>query len=84
MFQQETDEKLRELPNVFGIADNNLVADYDVDGEDHDRMLHIVLQICRKENVKLNEDKCHFWCTPVPFFGQTTWNKYKGTYWHAN
>ena len=31
---------------------------------------HTVSQICRKENLKLNKDKCHFRCTSVPFFGE--------------
>ena len=33
-------------------------------------MLWQVLQICRHLSLKLNKDKCHFWCTSAPFFGE--------------
>ena len=39
MFQWKTDEIFKDLPNVFHIADDILIAAYDVDGKDHDRML---------------------------------------------
>ena len=59
---------LQILPNVFGIADDILVVGYDADCEDHDDTLQGVLQRCRQANLKLNQDKCHFSCTSVPFF----------------
>ena len=30
----------------------------------------VVMQICHKENLKLNKNKCHFKCTTVPVFGE--------------
>ena len=35
MFQRKIDEMLKDLPNVFGIADDILVVGYDADGKDH-------------------------------------------------
>ena len=68
MLQDKIDEIFKDLPNVFGIADNILVVGYDSDGKDHGGPLWWVLQICRNEILKLNKDKCHFRCTSVPFF----------------
>ena len=56
---------LHHIPNVFGIADDILVAGYEADGKDHDKTVHRVLQ-------------CHFRCTSVPFFGEIIlWNGVK-------
>ena len=61
-------EIFKDLPNVFGIADDILVVGYDSNGKDHDETLQQVLQMCRKVNLKLNKDKCHLRCSSVPFF----------------
>ena len=60
MFQCKIDGIFKDLPNVFGIADDILVVGYDGDGKDHDKTLWQVLQICRNVNLKLNKNKCHF------------------------
>ena len=39
MFQTKIDETFKDLPNVFGIADDNLGVGYDVDSKDHDNTL---------------------------------------------
>ena len=39
MFQQKIVEISKDLLNVFAIAVNILIVDYDVDGIDHDKML---------------------------------------------
>ena len=39
MFQWKIDEIFKDLPNVFGIADDILVVGYDSDGKDHDDTL---------------------------------------------
>ena len=39
IFQRKMDEIVKDLPNVFGIADGILVVGYDVDGKDHDNTL---------------------------------------------
>ena len=69
MSQCKTDKIFKDLPNAFGIMDDNLVVGYDGDGKDHDKTLWQVLQICWNANLKLNKDKCHFRWTSVPFFG---------------
>ena len=68
MFQCKIDEILKDLPDVFGIADDILVVGYDSNGRDHDVTLWQVLQICRNVNLKLNKGKCHFRCSSVPSF----------------
>ena len=45
MFLRKIDKIFKELPNLFGIADDILVVGYEVDGEDHDETLQRVLQI---------------------------------------
>ena len=67
MFERNTDESFKELPNVFGIADDTLVVSYYSSGPDHDIMLYRKLQISRKEAPKLDKDICCFRCTLVPF-----------------
>ena len=54
------DEIFKDMPNLFGIADDILVAVYKADGRDHDETVQRVLQRSRQVNVKLNKDKCHF------------------------
>ena len=39
MFQRKIEEIFKELPNVFGIADDILVVGYDRNGKDHDDTL---------------------------------------------
>ena len=70
MFQRKIDEILKDMPNVFGIVDDILVAGYEADGKDHDETVWRVLQRCRQVNLKVNRDKCHFRCTSVPFIGE--------------
>ena len=64
------DKIFNDMPNVFGIADDILVIGYDDDGTDHDATVPKVLQRCEEVNFKLNEEKCHFRCTSIPFFGE--------------
>ena len=51
---------------VFGIADDILVAGYDIDGKDHDDTVLRVLQRCMEVNLKLNK-KMSFQVTSIPF-----------------
>ena len=48
MFQRKIDEIFKDLPNVFGIADDILIAGYDSDGKDHNKTAWRVLQRCRQ------------------------------------
>ena len=55
--QRKIDKIFKEVPNVFDTADDILVVEYDTNDRDHDNTLRGILQICRKENLKLNKDK---------------------------
>ena len=68
MLQRKIDELFQGLPNVFGIADDILIAEFDDLGRDHDAILDKVLRIYRQANQKLNKDKCLFRCTSIPLF----------------
>ena len=68
IFQQKIDEVFNDMPNVFGIANYNVVVECEDDDRDHGKMVQSVLQRCREVSLKLNKDKCHFRCTSVPFF----------------
>ena len=70
MIQCKINEIFKELPNVFGIADNILIVGYNADGKGCDRMLTQVIQIYHKENFKLNKGKCHFRYMRVPSIGE--------------
>ena len=70
MFQQRTDEIFKDLPCIFGIADDILIVGYDADGINHNRTLGQVMEICHQENLKVNNKKFHFRCTKIPFFGE--------------
>ena len=70
MFQHKIDEIFSNMPNVFGIVDDNLVIGYDENGADHDAAVHKVLQWCEEVNLKLHKEKYHFRCTSIPFFGE--------------
>ena len=68
MFQRKIDDIFNDMPNVFGIVDDILVVGYEDDGRDHNETAQKVPQRCRKVNLKLNKDRCHFRCTSVLFF----------------
>ena len=68
MFQRKIDELFQTLLNVFGIADDILIAGFNDLGKDHDVTSEKVLRISRKPNLKLNKDKFLFKCTRIPFF----------------
>ena len=70
MFQRKINEVFKELPTVFGLADDTLFVWYDRNGTDHDETLRGVLKICRKEKLKLNKDKCQLRYMSINFFGE--------------
>ena len=47
----KTEEIFKELPNVFGIAEDILILGHDADGKEHDNNIEIYC----KENLKLNK-----------------------------
>ena len=63
--------KYLELLNVPGIADDILVVGYNKDVTDHNAMLcRSTPHMQKKENLKLNKEKCHFKSTGIPFPGE--------------
>ena len=70
MFQIKIDELFHAISNVFGIADDILIAGFDELGKDYDVTLDKVLRICRQANLKSNKDKFLFSCTRIAFFGK--------------
>ena len=67
---EKKDKIFKELPNVLGFADDILVVGYNSNEADHDKTLCRALQICRKEKLKFNKDKCNFRCTSLPLFDE--------------
>ena len=68
MFQRKIGKMFQGLPNTFAIVDDILVLGFNGMGRDHDDTLDKVLRICRQAKLKLNKDKCLFWCKSIPFF----------------
>ena len=58
------------MPNVFGIADDILIAGFDEQDKDYIETLEKVVWVCRQANLKFNKGKCPFRCTSIPFFGK--------------
>ena len=52
VFQRKIDEIFKDMPNVFGIADDILVMGYEADGRDHDEAVKSMLQRCSQVNLK--------------------------------
>ena len=70
MFQKKVYELFSGMPSVFSIADDILIVHFNEQGKDHDSTLYKVHMLHRQADVKLNEDKCLFRCTNIPFFGE--------------
>ena len=70
MFQRKIGELFQGLPNVFSIADDILIAQFDEMCRHHDVTLNKVLRTCRQANLKLNKGKCLFRCTSILFLSE--------------
>ena len=68
MFLKKIDEIFSGMQNIFSIADDILIAGFNVQGKDHDATLDKVLRVCRQTNLKIKKDKPLFRCTSIPFF----------------
>ena len=55
MFQRKMDELFQGQSNVFGIADNILIAGFDDMGRYHNATLNKMQRVCRWTNLKLNK-----------------------------
>ena len=60
IFQNKIDDLFNDISNVFGIADDILIAGFEAEAMDHDIRLEQVLQSCKNANLKLNKEKCLF------------------------
>ena len=67
MSQRKIDKIFKELSDVLGIPEVILVVGYDKDDMDHDYIQGRVMKTCRKENLKLNTDQCHFRYMSIPY-----------------
>ena len=79
MFQCKIDEFFKELPNVFGIANNIEIVGNDADDRDCDRALTGVMQIWHKENLQLNKSKC----TSYIIYFLVVWNVWSQKHLHS-
>ena len=57
MSQRKIVEIFKDMPKVFGIAYDILVAGYEADGRENNETVQRVLQRCRQDNLKINKDK---------------------------
>ena len=67
IFQREMDQIFGEIPNVYCIADDILVATQT--RSEHDKALRDVVNACRSSGIKLNGDKCNVLRDNVKLFG---------------
>ena len=69
--QRILDSIYGKLDNVIGIADDLIIWGNEADGSDHDRAFQAVLDLTRKNNLRLNIDKIQYCQQKVTFFGET-------------
>ena len=63
------DKMFGDIPGVFGIADDLVIAGWDTDGRDHDETLKLVLERARQKHARFNDEKMVVRCKCIPFFG---------------
>ena len=63
-----SEKLIKDIPNIFGIADEILIVGCDADRRDGDRAPRQVMQLCQQENLELNTNQCHFRCMKILFF----------------
>ena len=71
VFQRKLDECIRDIRNVYCIADDIMVVGYEEDHSDHDKALTNLFQRAEKCNLKFNLDKIQYKKKEVSFFGET-------------
>ena len=63
------DKMFRDIPGVFGIADNLVIAGWDTNGRNHDETLKLVLEHARQKQARFNDEKMVVRCKfSIPFF----------------
>ena len=71
VFQRKRDTIFGDISQVACIADDIIIIGYKDNHSDHDKAFSTLLQVARKNNVKLNYDKLQYKQTQVDFFGET-------------
>ena len=66
----EKGEIFKDIPTICGFADDICIVRYEGSSHDQRTTLRQVMEMCRRENLKLNKDKCHFRCMRFPFFSE--------------
>ena len=69
VYQGQMDKMFGDIPGVFGIADDLVIAGWDTDGRDHDETLKLVLERARQKHARFNDEKMVVRCKSIPFFG---------------
>ena len=69
MFQKKIDKILKELPNVFGIADDILAVGYNDNGRDHDNTTYNATNI-QKSISEIKQRHMSFQVFISPIFGE--------------
>ena len=72
IFQKKLDSIFINQKGITGIADDMVI--YGKDTVEHDRNFLRFMEICRKNNLRLNKDKLQFRQDSVSFFGHS-WSK---------
>ena len=72
IFQKKLDSIFVNQPGITGIADDMVI--YGRNTVEHDRNFLRFMELCRKNNLRLNKDKLQFRQDSVSFFGHS-WSK---------
>lgn len=67
MFQQKNCETFGDIPGVYVIADDMIIAASSE--QEHDEILHKVMERAKTENVKFNKDKIQYKVDTVKYMG---------------
>ena len=70
MFQEKINKIFKDLSSRTCRVDDILIVGYNIVSRVLDRTMKQVIQICHRENLKLNKNKCHLRYTTIPFFGE--------------
>ena len=70
MFQKMIDEIYSGMPNVISTAGDILIAAFNEQSIDYEKILHYVFWICRQATLELNKDKYFIRYTSSLFLGE--------------
>ena len=70
VYQGQMFKMFGDIPGIFGIVDDLVIAGWDTDVRDHDKILKLVLERARQKHARFNDEKMVVRCKSIPFFGQ--------------